>query len=87
MQVFRVDDMSCGHCASSITKAVRAVDADARVEVDLGQQLVRIEATPADAAELADAIAGAGYTPVLVAIPAETTRPDSRRSGCCGCCG
>jgi copper chaperone len=87
MQVFRVDDMSCGRCSGSITKAVRAADADARVEVDLARKLVRIQAPRADAVELADAIADAGYTAVPVAIPAETTRPASQRSGCCGCCG
>ena len=45
MRAFRVDDMTCGHCASTISKAVRAIDADARVEIDLAQQVVRIDAT------------------------------------------
>ena len=49
MQSFRVDDMTCGRCASTITKAVRSVDSGAQVEVDLRQHLVRIEATEADA--------------------------------------
>lgn len=87
MQVFRVDDMSCGHCASSITKAVRAVDAAARVDADLGQKLVRIEAPRASTAELADAIAEAGYAAVPVAIPAAPRQSAERRAGCCGCCG
>jgi copper chaperone len=64
MQVFRVDDMTCGHCASSITKAVRAVDAGAKVDIDVGQRLVRIEPKEADAAELTEAITEAGYSPV-----------------------
>jgi copper chaperone len=87
MQVFRGDDMTCGHCASSITKAVRAVDAGATVEVNLGQHLVRIAPTEADAAELAEAITEAGYTPVPVESQAGTPQPAGRRSGCCGCCG
>ena len=87
MQVFRVDDMSCGHCASSITKAVRAVDAEARVDVDLGQRQVRIEPSRAGVAELADAIAAAGYTPVPLAAQADPRQATERRSGCCGCCG
>ncbi|MDR7271007.1 copper chaperone [Pelomonas saccharophila] len=87
MQVFRVDDMTCGHCASSITKAVLGVAADARVEVDLRQQRVRIETARADAEELAEAITDAGYTPVPVSTPADPPRPAGQRSACCGCCG
>ena len=87
MIAFQVNDMTCGHCASTITKAVRAVDSGARVEVDLQQHLVRIEPTEADAQELSDAIAEAGYTPVPVqaaTVPASTTKA----GGCCGgCCG
>jgi copper chaperone len=81
MQTFRVEDMTCGHCASTITKAVRAVDASAKVEVDLGQHLVRIEPTEANGQELSDAIAEAGYTPV--AVPAAELK---KAGGCCGCC-
>ena len=86
MEVFRVDDMTCGHCVSSITKAVHALDAEARVEVDLARPLVGIEAASADAVRLRDAISGAGYTPV----PVESTAGEARASttgGCCGCCG
>jgi copper chaperone len=85
MQTFRVDDMTCGHCVSTITKAVRAVDAGAKVEVDLAQHLVRIEPTEADAAELADAITEAGYTPVAVPSPTTAAQP-AKPAGCCGCC-
>ena len=34
MQVFRVDDMTCGHCVQAITRAVKAVDPEASVVVD-----------------------------------------------------
>lgn len=84
MLAYRVDDMTCGHCASIITKAVRAVDAGAKVEVDLVQHLVRIEPTEADAQELSTVITEAGYTPVSVeAKPASAPTP--RAGGCC--CG
>ena len=66
MLAFRVDDMTCGHCASTITRAVRAVDAGATVEVDLARRLVRIEPAETDAREFGEAIADAGYTPVPV---------------------
>ena len=35
---FTINDMSCGHCASMITKTVRALDDQAKVDVDLAQQ-------------------------------------------------
>lgn len=60
---FQVNDMTCGHCASAITKAVKEVDAQGRCEVDLAAKRVRIEsAHPAE--EFREAIAEAGYTPV-----------------------
>ncbi|KQY81002.1 MULTISPECIES: heavy-metal-associated domain-containing protein [Roseateles] len=87
MQVFRVDDMTCGHCVASITEAVRAVDAGAKVGVDLAQRLVRIEPTEADASELAGAITEAGYSPVLVENPFLSEKAAGGRTGCCGCSG
>jgi copper chaperone len=84
MLAYRVDDMTCGHCASSITKAVRAVDAGATVEVDLAQHLVRIEPTEADSHELSKAITEAGYTPVPVEPP--VANASTRGAGGC-CCG
>jgi copper chaperone len=82
MIAFRVDDMTCGHCASAITKAVRAVDIGAKVEVDLVQRLVRIESTETDARHLGEAITKAGYTPVPVEVqPVSAAVP--RAGGCC----
>ncbi len=67
MIAFEVQDMTCGHCVSTITKAVKATDPGARVEIDLPRHLVRIEPAAADAQELSDAIREAGYTPQPVA--------------------
>lgn len=67
MIAFEVNDMTCGHCASTITKALKAVDADARVEIDLAAHRVQIEPAAADADELREAIQDAGYTPVAAA--------------------
>lgn len=86
MQAFRVDDMTCGHCASTITKALKAADRNARVTIDLGQHLVMVEPTEADTHELSDAIAEAGYTPVAVEAQTLVAEP-ATRSACCGCCG
>ena len=59
---FKIEDMSCGHCASMITKTVQALDAKARVDVDLAQKTVKIESTE-DRAVLAEALSEAGYPP------------------------
>jgi copper chaperone len=59
---FRVADMSCGHCASTITRAVKEVDASGRCEVDLDAKRVRID-SDRPAAEFRAAIAEAGFTP------------------------
>lgn len=64
MIAFQVDDMSCGHCVSAITQAVKEVDAGAEVRVDLAAHRVEIDPAGADAARLKEAIAEAGYTPV-----------------------
>lgn len=66
MITFEVNDMTCGHCVSTITKALKATDKDAKVQVDLATHRVQVEPAAADAGELADAIKEAGYTPVPV---------------------
>jgi copper chaperone len=63
---FEVNDMTCGHCVSTITKALKAADKDAKVHVDLASHRVQVEPVAADAEELADAIKEAGYTPVTL---------------------
>ncbi len=57
---FKVEDMSCGHCASMITKTVKELDAKATIEVDLAGKTVRIESSE-DRAVLAQALDEAGY--------------------------
>ena len=84
MLAFRVDDMTCGHCASTITKAIRAVDAAAKVEIDQALHLVRIDSTKANSRELSEAIAEAGYTPSPV--EQHSASAAALRAGGC-CCG
>lgn len=60
---FTVNDMTCNHCVGSITKAVKAVDADARVEITLADKRVVID-SGAPAQSFAAAIEEAGFTPV-----------------------
>ena len=82
---FQVNDMTCGHCVSTITKAVKAADKDATVQIDLAAHRVDIEAGAVDAAGLASVIRGAGYTPVAIEdVSAHTApAPAAKRGGCC----
>lgn len=61
MQIFTVSGMSCGHCVRSITQAIRALDAAAEVQVDLGASEVRV-ASRLDAEQLQQAIRAQGYS-------------------------
>jgi copper chaperone len=60
----RVDDMTCNHCISTITKAVKDADSNASIDIDLKNHLVRVNGA-ADADDIVNAIRDAGYTPVL----------------------
>lgn len=86
MVTFQVNDMTCGHCASAISRAVAAVDSKARLDIRIQQKLVRVDSS-ASSADLAEAIQDAGYTPRQVQD--EAVRPAApRTSGGCGCgCG
>jgi copper chaperone len=84
MITFEVNDMTCGHCASTITKALKATDKDAKVVIDLASHRVQVEPASADAEELAEAITDAGYTPVPV--QASSAAPAKSAGSCCGGC-
>jgi copper chaperone len=63
MYELKVEGMSCGHCVSAVTKSVQAIDAAAKVEVDLSQQKVLVN-SGACLDEIKAALEDAGY-PVL----------------------
>jgi copper chaperone len=77
MTEFSVKDMTCGHCSSAITQAIMGVDADSKVDIDLGKRTVRITSAKSPA-QFLGAIRGAGYTPV---IGAEGSAPST--PSCC----
>jgi len=85
MVSFQVDSMTCGHCVTTITKALKAADAAANVRFDLAAHRVDIEPGKADAAELSEAIRQAGYTPVQIDGAEDPDEPTSApaRKGCC----
>ena len=60
MKEFNVEGMSCGHCVGMVTKTVKALDPQAKVEVDLAGKKVKVESTR-DRATLAAALTQAGY--------------------------
>lgn len=60
MLKLKVEKMSCGHCVSSVTQAIKAVDPAAYVRVDLGSGLVTVD-TSADGDVVQSAVETAGY--------------------------
>jgi P-type Cu+ transporter len=60
MYELTVDGMSCGHCVGRVTKSVQALDAGAKVEVDLASKKVKVD-SKADLEQVTKAIDEAGY--------------------------
>lgn len=60
MMKFNVSDMTCGHCASMVTKAILMLQDDASVEVDLVKKIVTVS-SELTAEEISSAIKEAGY--------------------------
>ena len=60
-----VPEMTCGHCASTIMKAVSGVDPTAACEIDLNAKSVRVTSAlpPSD---IVEAVEAAGYMSTLV---------------------
>lgn len=63
---FNVEGMTCQHCVSAVTNAIRERDAAANVRVDLAAGKVAVESS-ASVETLKEAIDDAGYTVVAVA--------------------
>jgi len=59
-QVFTVEGMTCGHCEKAVTKALLALDAEAKVVIDRPQNKVQVDSQKTREA-LAKAIADEGY--------------------------
>lgn len=75
MITFEVADMTCGHCASTIVRALKILDRDARVVVDIGKRIVQIKPGDSDVKELNEAIKETGYSPVqVIATPSHVRR-------------
>ena len=60
MTKLKVPDMSCGHCAGVITKALKGLDQNAAIEFDMPARVIDID-TGAPLASVMAALADAGY--------------------------
>ncbi|MBO9508965.1 heavy metal-associated domain-containing protein [Thalassospira sp. A3_1] len=60
MLKLKVDEMSCGHCAATVTKAVEGVSGVEKADIDLAKGEVTVTGNP-DVAALIAAIDDAGY--------------------------
>lgn len=60
---FTVSDMTCGHCAKTITTAVLAAYPAAKIDIDIAAKRVSVE-NAGDRAAVASVIAAEGYSPV-----------------------
>lgn len=58
---FKVPDLACSACVETVTKAVHNVDTSAQVAADPQTKQVSV-VTSAPAADIKNAITGAGYT-------------------------
>ncbi|ACA16267.1 Heavy metal transport/detoxification protein [Methylobacterium sp. 4-46] len=58
--LMQVEGMTCGGCVEAVTRALRRLDPEAAVAVDLGQGRVSVT-TDAQALDVAQALARAGY--------------------------
>lgn len=56
----RIESMTCGGCAQSVTRAIQSVDPDARIETDPAARTVKVETTATSAA-LQRVLEEAGY--------------------------
>jgi copper chaperone len=54
--------MTCGHCVRTVTETVKAVDADAQLQIDLPSHVVRIDSQQA-AEKFTAALTEEGYAP------------------------
>ena len=81
MTELNVQNMTCGHCVSAVTRAVNSIDPQASVQVDLQSGRVRVDGT-SPARDLVKALDDAGYP----AVQAESRAPAAAKKGsCCGC--
>lgn len=68
MIALKVDGMTCAHCVTAVGSALRALDPEASVEIDLASGRVSVASTT-PAPLLIAALAREGYPAALLAAP------------------
>jgi copper chaperone len=66
---FRVEDMTCGHCAGTIKTAIETGLPGAQVEADPRTKLVSVRGV-SDIATVRELVSAAGYTPSAMPVTA-----------------
>jgi copper chaperone len=59
---FHIDNMTCGGCARTVTRAIQSVDPDARIDTDPPSRLVKVD-TAASQEQVVAALREAGFPP------------------------
>ena len=59
---FHLDDMTCGGCARTVTKAIQTLDPNAQVKTDPPTRLVEVQSSATEA-QVAAALTEAGFPP------------------------
>ena len=70
MKTFILNDMTCGHCESVVTRTIKSIDPDAIVQINLNKHQVNVDSV-AQADDISDALKLAGY-------PASVNAPETR---------
>ncbi|MBY5409135.1 heavy-metal-associated domain-containing protein [Rhizobium leguminosarum] len=60
MYEFEIRNMTCGHCASTVEKAIKTADPEASASIDLAARTAKVE-TRSDPAAINTVIEKAGY--------------------------
>lgn len=59
---FHIDNMTCGGCARTVTRAIQSVDPDASIDTDPPSRLVKVD-TAASQEQIVAALREAGFPP------------------------
>ncbi len=57
----KVPSMVCNGCVDTVTKAIKSLDAEAVVEIDLPTKMVKVDGKPSEES-IKEAITSAGHT-------------------------
>ncbi|MCE2916353.1 MAG: heavy-metal-associated domain-containing protein [Rubrivivax sp.] len=59
---WQIPNLSCGHCVAAVTRTVHALDAQAKVDIDLPARRVQVE-SDVETARIVAALTAEGYAP------------------------